>query len=96
MACPVRAEKLVHGLHRCIRDYWKDGDFVACKVDLRNAFNEVTRKGLLEECATHFPELFRWVFGAMGSILFCGTPWVPLGQSRELSRGTLWVLSYSH
>ena len=39
---------------------------ISCKVDLRNAFNEVSRKALLEECATHFPELFRWVFWCYG------------------------------
>ena len=47
---------------RCIMDHWDDDDFVACKVDLRNAFNEVSRKALLEKCATHFPELFWWFF----------------------------------
>ncbi|KAL5468955.1 hypothetical protein EMCRGX_G030116 [Ephydatia muelleri] len=34
------AEKLVHGLCRCILEHGEDDDFVACKVDLRNAFNE--------------------------------------------------------
>ena len=66
VARPAGAEKLVHGLRRCIRDHWEDDDFVACKVDLRNAFNEVSRKALLEECATHFPELFWWVFWCYG------------------------------
>ncbi|KAL5494279.1 hypothetical protein EMCRGX_G015577 [Ephydatia muelleri] len=59
VACPAGAEKLVHGLRRCISEHWEDDDFVACKIDLRNAFNEVSRLALLEECATHFPELFR-------------------------------------
>ena len=40
VVCPAGAEKLVHGLRQCIRDHWEDDDFVACKVDLRNAFNE--------------------------------------------------------
>ena len=40
MACLAGAEKLVHDLHRCISEHWEDDDFVACKVDLRNAFNE--------------------------------------------------------
>ena len=62
MACPAGAEKLVHGLQRCISEHWEDDDF----IDLRNAFNEVSRQALLEECATHFPELFRWVFWCYG------------------------------
>ena len=92
VACPAGVEKLVHGLCRCIRDHWEDDDFV---VDLRNAFNEVSRKALLEECATHYPELFRWVLVLWGSIPPCGTPRVLLGRSREFSRGILWVLSCS-
>ena len=66
VACPAGVEKLVHGLRQCIRDHWEDDDFVACKVDLRNAFNEVSRKALLEECVAHFPELFWWVFWCYG------------------------------
>ena len=62
VACPAGVEKLVPGLHQCIRDQWEYDDFVACKVDLRNAFNEVTQKALLEQCATHF----RWVFWCYG------------------------------
>ena len=77
VACSAGAENLIHGLCRCISEHWEDDDFVACKVDLRNAFNEVSRQALLEECATHFPELFRWVFlGVMDNIPSCGTPWV--------------------
>ena len=66
MASPAGAEKLVHGLGCCISEHWEDDDFVACKIHLRNAFNEVSRHALLEECATHFPELFRWVFWCYG------------------------------
>ena len=46
VACPAGVEKLVHGLRWCIRDHCEDDDFVACKVDLRNAFNEVSQKTL--------------------------------------------------
>ena len=42
MACLAGAEKLVHGLGRCISEHWEDDDFVAFKVDLRNAYNEVS------------------------------------------------------
>ena len=35
---------------------------MTCKVDQRNAFNAVSRRALLEECAIHFTELFWWVF----------------------------------
>ena len=42
VACRAGAEKLVHGLCWCISDHWEDDDCVACKVDLRNVFNEVS------------------------------------------------------
>ena len=31
------------------------------KVDMKNAFNQVSRRALLSECAEHFPELLPWV-----------------------------------
>ena len=62
VATPAGAEKVVHGLRRCFRDHWEDEKFIACKIDLTNAFNEVSRQAILDECAAHFPELFRWVF----------------------------------
>ena len=60
MAYQAGAEKLVHSLRHCISEHWEDDYFVACKLDLRNAFNEVSRQALLKECGTHVPELYRW------------------------------------
>ena len=76
VAYPAGAEKLVHCFPRCISEHWGDREFVACKVDLKNAFNEVSRQALLEECATHFPELFRWVYWCYGQH---PTLWHPMG-----------------
>ena len=45
-------------------------------MDLKYAFNEVLRQALLEECATHFPELFRWVYWCYGQH---PTLWHPIG-----------------
>ena len=47
-----------------------------CKIDLTNAFNMVSRQALLEECATHFPELFPWVSWCYGQH---PTLWHPMG-----------------
>ena len=95
MVCPAGAEKSVHGLRLCISEHWEDDDFVACKIDLRNAFNEISRQALLEECATHFPDIFRWVFGVMDNTPPCGTPWALLDLNKEFSRETLCVHSSS-
>ena len=75
VACPSGAEKIIHGVHRCVQDYWNDDDFVMCKIDLTNAFNMVSRQAHLEECATHFPELFPWVSWCYGSTQRYGTLW---------------------
>ena len=96
--CPAGAGKLVHGLRQCIRDHWEDDDFVACKVDLRNAFNEVSRKALLEECVTHFPELFRWVFWCYGQHPTLWHNMGTLGSEQGVQQGDPWsfpVLSSS-
>ena len=87
MAYPAGAEKLVHDLHRCISEHWEDDDFVVCKVDLRNAFNEVSRQTLLEECATYFPELFRWVFWCYGQHPTLWHPMGTLGSEQGVQQG---------
>ena len=41
-------------------EHWEDDDFAVVKVDMRNAFNLVSRQAILDECALHFPELLPW------------------------------------
>eukprot|EP00731_Ephydatia_muelleri_P033215 Em0026g35a len=54
------AEKIAHGLRACVNKYWLDDDFVVLKVDMKNAFNMVSREAILSECSKHFPELLPW------------------------------------
>ena len=61
VACKSGAEKIVHGLRKCIEDNWLNEDFVVFKVDMSNAFNSVSRQEVLNECGTFFPELLPWV-----------------------------------
>ena len=44
VACPMGAEKMVHGLRGCVEAHSNDYDFVVLKIDLRNAFNLVSRQ----------------------------------------------------
>ena len=37
--------------------HWEDHDFAVLKVDMRNAFNLVSRQAILDESTLHFPEL---------------------------------------
>ena len=76
VACPAGAEKIIHGVRRCVQDHWNDDYFVMCKIDLTNAFNMVSCQALCEECGTHFPELFPWVSWCYGQ---CPTLWHPMG-----------------
>ena len=60
VACSNGAEKIAHGLRACVNKYWLDDDFVVLKVDMKKAFNMVSRGAILSECSKHFPELLPW------------------------------------
>ena len=57
VACPSGAEKVVHGLRNCMDEHWNTEDFVVFKVDMRNAFNLVSRQAILDKCSVHLPPL---------------------------------------
>ena len=55
VACASGAEKIIHRLRRCVEDHWSNNDFaVINKIDMRNAFNLVSREALLSECSKKF------------------------------------------
>ena len=54
-----------------------EDDFVVGKIDMRNAFNLVSRQAFLAECATHFPGLLPWVVWCYGSYSIL---WHPMDQ----------------
>ena len=76
VACPSGAEKIIHGLRHCVEDHWMDEDFAIMKIDMRNAFNLVSRQALLDECSAHFPELLPWASWCYGQH---PTLWHPMG-----------------
>ena len=44
VACPSGAEKIIHGLRHCMEHHcMHDEDFAVMKIDMRNAFNLVSR-----------------------------------------------------
>eukprot|EP00731_Ephydatia_muelleri_P002479 Em0001g2479a len=77
VACSHGTEKVVHGLRKCIEEHWDDEDFIVLKVDMRNAFNLISRQALLSECSTFFPELLPWARWCYGSHPYL---WHPLGH----------------
>ena len=61
--------KVIHGFRHCVEEHWTDEDFTVLMFDMRDGFNLVSRQALLDECATHFPELLPWASWCYGQ--FC-------------------------
>eukprot|EP00731_Ephydatia_muelleri_P007115 Em0003g1363a len=92
VACPFGAEKIAHGLRACIDEHWGDDDFAVLKIDMRNAFNVVSRQSLLSKCAKHFPELLPWASWCYSQQPFL---WHPLGRLRSKSGVQQAIAKYS-
>ena len=67
---------MIHGLRGCVEAHSNDDDFVVLKIDLRNAFNLVSRQAFLDECTAHFPEVLPW---ALWCYELHPVLWHPLG-----------------
>ena len=80
---------MVHGLRKCIENHWDDEDFVVLKIDMRNAFNLVSRYALLQECATFFLNFYPGHPGATVSNYLCGIQWVTCVLNRVYSKEIL-------
>ena len=77
VACSAGAENLIHGCVAVFQNIGRMMILLPARLTLGMPLMRYHNKTLLEECATHFPELFRWVFlGVMDNIPSCGTPWV--------------------
>ena len=55
---PGGSEMMTHLVQLCIQ---QRPDWVALKLDARNAFNTISRQSILSEVALHFPELFPFI-----------------------------------
>ena len=61
VAAPAGAERVIHLCRRAMLNNLGSDNFVFCKVDLRNAFNNVSRPVLTLTTRLNFPELSPWV-----------------------------------
>jgi hypothetical protein len=61
VACPGGVEQVIHTMRKVLKEHWEDEDFVVMKIDMKNAFNSVSRQAILEECSQHLPEILPWV-----------------------------------
>ena len=61
VATPAGGERIIHRMRAQLLLHEDDPDWVTFKVDLRNAFNEVSRARILELVSAHCPALYAWV-----------------------------------
>ena len=61
VAAPAGAERVIHMCRLAMSSNMENPNFVMCKVDLRNAFNNVSRAAFLPLVQEYFPELFPWI-----------------------------------
>ena len=55
---PGGSEMMTHLVQLCLQQH---PDWVALKLDARNAFNTISRQSILSEVALYFPELFPFI-----------------------------------
>ena len=55
------SERVIHLCRQVVESTKNDPEFVLCKVDLRNAFNTVSRAAFISLSEKHFPELTPWI-----------------------------------
>ena len=87
VACSSGAEKVIDRLRNCMDKHWNTEDFVVLKVDMRNAFNVVSRQAVLDECSVH-QSCSHGCLGAMVNTQYYGTQWEPLVQKLVCNKGT--------
>ena len=61
------SEQIIHSVRAAIERDNLPTNWVLAKIDLKNAFNLVSRKQVLLEVATNFPSIYKWVKYMLGS-----------------------------
>ena len=61
VATPNGAEAILHATSGLVRKHGDDSEWVMLKIDLKNAFNKVSRKALFEAVRLHVPKISAWV-----------------------------------
>ena len=61
------SEQIVHSVRAAIERNNLPTNWVLAKIDLKNAFNLVSREQVLFEVATHSPSIYKWVKYMLGS-----------------------------
>ena len=61
VATAAGSERIIHLCRRTMAAHADDPDFALAKIDLSNAFNNVSRTAFLSLTLQHFPDLYNWV-----------------------------------
>ena len=62
VSTPHGSEAIVHTISAMVEEKGLDSKFGLLALDFQNAFNNVSRQVMLEECKTLCPKLFRWMY----------------------------------
>ena len=92
VATPAGAERIIHLCRKTFAEHIEDDDFLLCKVDLKNAFNNVSRDFFVALTRQHFPELgayVEWCYNTQ-SILTFGSRFIE--SSEGVQQGDPWAL----
>ncbi len=60
------SKQIVHSVHAAIERDNLPTNLVLSKIDLKNAFNLVSREQVLLEAGTNFPSIYKWVKYMLG------------------------------
>ena len=82
VAAAAGAERVIHLCRRLMRNNMENDNITFCKVDLRNAFNNVSRPVFIFLTREHFPEISPWVEWCYGnhSCLTFGDDFIPSAE----------------
>jgi hypothetical protein len=64
------SEQILHSVRAAIERDDLPTNWVLAKIDLKNAFNLVSREQVLLEIASHFPSIYKWVKYMLGSVSY--------------------------
>eukprot|EP00731_Ephydatia_muelleri_P036192 Em0213g5a len=86
----------IHAGHPTVRTNtaWNTEDFVVLKVDMRNAFNVVSRQAVLMSVVYSFQNCSRGRHGTMVNTQYYGTQWEPLVQKLVCNKETPYAHYY--
>ena len=91
------AETIIHGVRKWVDTLGNNDQYGMLQVNLRNAFNLVSRRVILRETQRHLPEIAPWVKLCYGfrQDLKLWTGSITISSHTRIQQGEPWVPSFS-